>query len=95
MTVSHDPRTLEVKSVDGKIVATADVPNLLKEKTKVIVSPNGKPVSDQMVIENKNTVIILVKPAKYSSFSLPCQRSANEPLNELGKLDLERSQPID
>ena len=41
-----------------------DVPELLKNKTKVIVSPNGKPVSDAMLKDHDDAVIIVVKPAK-------------------------------
>ncbi len=63
-TIQLDPKTLEVKSADGKLVESADIPKLLKQKTKAIVSLSGKPVGDDLLTQNKNKVIIVVKPTK-------------------------------
>ncbi len=63
-TIQLDPKTLEVKSADGKLVESADIPKLLKQKTKAIVSLSGKPVGDDLLTQNKNNVIIVVKPTK-------------------------------
>jgi hypothetical protein len=65
MTVTMDPKAIEVQTPDGKPVDPKEWPKLLKEKTKVIASPTGKAVPEDVVKGNKDAkFIILIKAPK-------------------------------
>ncbi|HEX3147144.1 MAG TPA: hypothetical protein VHR66_03625 [Gemmataceae bacterium] len=58
--VTLDPKRTEVLRLDGKSVPSADWESLLKDKTKVIVSPGGKAVPDELRTANKDVVAVIV-----------------------------------
>jgi hypothetical protein len=65
VTAVLDPKFTEVQTREGKAIATADWGKVLKEKSKVIVSPDGKPVPDSFLKANKEVeLVVLHKPAK-------------------------------
>jgi hypothetical protein len=59
-----DPKLTQVLSLDGKVVPPADWGTIIKEKTKVIVSPGGKVVPDELRTANKEAVAVVVLKAK-------------------------------
>jgi hypothetical protein len=65
VTVTLDSKAIEVQSPEGKIVEAADWGKVLKEKAKVIVSPNGRPVPEEFRKANKDIVaVVLIKARK-------------------------------
>jgi hypothetical protein len=64
-TVTMDPKAIEVQTPDGKAVDPKDWPKVFKEKTKVIASPTGKAVPEDVVKGNKEAkLIVLIKAVK-------------------------------
>jgi hypothetical protein len=63
-TLTLDPKLTQVLSLDGKVVPPADWGALIKDKTKVIVSPGGKVVPDELRTAHKDAVAVVVLKAK-------------------------------
>lgn len=57
--VMLDPKKMEVKTMDGKSVDAAEVSKRLKQKTKVVVSPDGAAVDDAFLKANKDASLIV------------------------------------
>lgn len=62
--VTLDPKLTLVLRLDGKTVPPGDWESLLKDKTKVIVSPGGKAIPDELRSANKDVVAVIVIKAK-------------------------------
>lgn len=63
-TYTLDPKRTQVLRMDGSVVPPADWAALLTEKTKVIVSPGGQAVADDLRAANKDAVAVVVIKAK-------------------------------
>lgn len=59
-THTLDPKRTQVLRMDGSVVQPADWAALLTEKTKVIVSPGGQVVPDEVRAANKEAVAVVV-----------------------------------
>ncbi len=59
-THTLDPKRTQVLRMDGTVVPPADWAGLLTEKTKVIVSPGGQAVPDELRAANKDAVAVVV-----------------------------------
>jgi hypothetical protein len=59
-THTLDPKRTQVLRMDGSVVPPADWAGLLTEKTKVIVSPGGQVVPDELRAANKEAVAVVV-----------------------------------
>ena len=62
--VALDPKLTQVLQLDGKTVPPADWESLLKDKSKVIVSPGGKSIPEELRAANKDIVAVIVIKAK-------------------------------
>jgi hypothetical protein len=62
--VPLDPKLTQILRLDGREVPKSEWEALLKEKTKVIVSPGGKVVPDELQAANKDAVVVIVIKAK-------------------------------
>lgn len=63
-THTLDPKRTQVLRMDGSVVPPADWAGLLTEKTKVIVSPGGQAIPDELRAANKDAVAVVVVKAK-------------------------------
>ena len=63
-SLTLDPKLTQVLRLDGKVVPPADWGAVIKEKTKVIVSPGGKVVPDELQNANKDVVAVVVVKVK-------------------------------
>jgi hypothetical protein len=63
-TFTLDPKRTQVLRMDGSVVQPADWAALLTEKTKVIVSPGGQVVPDEVRAANKEAVAVIVVKTK-------------------------------
>jgi hypothetical protein len=59
-THTLDPKHTQVLRMDGSVVPPADWAGLLTEKTKVIVSPGGQAIPDELQAANKDAVAVVV-----------------------------------
>jgi hypothetical protein len=59
-TFTLDPKRTQVLRMDGSVVQPSDWAALLAEKTKVIVSPGGQVVPDELRAANKEAVAVVV-----------------------------------
>jgi hypothetical protein len=63
-TITLDPKRTQVLRLDGKEIPPADWADVLKDKTKVILSPGGKAIPDELRAANKDAVAVVVYKAK-------------------------------
>ena len=63
-TLTLDPTLTQVLSLDGKVVPPADWGTVISDKTKVIVSPGGKVVPDELRNAHKDAAAVVVLKAK-------------------------------
>ena len=63
-SLTLDPKLTQVLSLDGKVIPSADWGTLITDKTKVIVSPGGKAVPDELRAAHKDAVAVVVLKAK-------------------------------
>jgi hypothetical protein len=64
-SVTLDPKRTQVLRLDGSVVPPADWADVLKDKTKVLVSPGGKEIPDELRAAHKDAVaVVVIKAAK-------------------------------
>jgi hypothetical protein len=63
--VTLDPKRTQVLRLDGTAVPPADWADVLKDKTKVLVSPGGQAIPDELRAAHKDAVaVVVIKAAK-------------------------------
>jgi hypothetical protein len=58
--ITLDPKRTQVLRLDGTTVPPADWADVLKDRTKVLVSPGGKEIPDELRAANKDAVAVVV-----------------------------------
>jgi hypothetical protein len=63
--VALEPKRTQVLRLDGSVVPPADWADVFKDKTKVLVSPGGKEIPDDLRAAHKDAVaVVVIKAAK-------------------------------
>jgi hypothetical protein len=63
--ITLDPKRTQVLRLDGSVVPPADWADVLRDKTKVLVSPGGKEIPDELRAANKDAVaVVVIRAAK-------------------------------
>jgi hypothetical protein len=62
--IALDPKRTQVLRLDGSVVPLADWADVLKDRTKVLVSPGGKEIPDELRAAHKDAVAVVVIKAK-------------------------------
>jgi len=63
--ITLDPKRTQVLRLDGTAVPPADWADVLKDRTKVLVSPGGKEIPDELRAANKDAgLVVVIKAAK-------------------------------
>jgi hypothetical protein len=58
--ITLDPKRTQVLRLDGSVVPPADWADVLKDRTKVLVSPGGKEIPDDLRSAHKDAVAVVV-----------------------------------